>query len=111
MEEKGKGGGKGSVKARRHDLVNVVSLIVVAQQGFSRRQRFAKPPTSTENAPLIYAMSVECQWSGVALELVLCLPGRASEFGKLGGARARGERMCGYPHFNFCRGKALLKQL
>ena len=65
--------GKVSARVRRRDLVNVASLIVVAQ-GFSRRQRFAKPPTSTENAPLIYAMTVS-EWSSAK---VIC-PG-ASEF-------------------------------
>ena len=59
VEEQRKG--KVSARVRRRDLVNVASLIVVAQ-GFSRRQRFAKSPTSTENAPLIYAMTVS-EWS------------------------------------------------
>lgn len=71
MEEQCKG--KVSARVRRRDLVNVASLIVVAQ-GFSRRQRFAKSPTSTENAPLIYAMTVS-EWSSAK---VIC-PG-ASEF-------------------------------
>ena len=57
--------GEVSARVRRRDLVNVASLIVVAQ-GFSRRQRFAKSPTSTENAPLIYAMTVS-EW-GIVLK-------------------------------------------